>query len=291
MSGKSERNAYCEGIYSSLANLQVRKMSVPKIQIRPLTLNLRQEQPPLEPVRSNNHLGSLGPLGRFDRFGRFGRLVRLATLAMFSFGALTINFLGTACLIQPALAQGSPLPGSANYKPASSAPVPGASGFNKPMSAEETMRSRYKSLPITAADAKIRLEELRSALEMGTPARELQERVLELGEWLTDAADAHYRMYQAFAKSELTKNQAASEKQLNQSFSQLKREAQLLKADLLIKQGRAPEALSPLVEIVVNDPRSQTGQAAYKKLTELGFSRDVGEDKQISGLETAKPAK
>lgn len=285
MSGKSERNAYCESIYSSLANLQVRKMSVPKIQIRTLTLNLRQEQPPLEPVRSNNHLEPLGPLGRF------GRLVRLATLAMFSFGALSINFLGTACLIQPALAQGSPLPGSANYKPASSAPVPGASGFSKPMSAEETMRSRYKSLPITAADAKIRLEELRSALEMGTPARELQERVLELGEWLTDAADAHYRMYQAFAKSELTKNQAASEKQLNQSFSQLKREAQLLKADLLIKQGRGPEALSPLVEIVVNDPRSQTGQAAYKKLTELGFSRDVGEDKQISGLETAKPAK
>lgn len=268
MSGKSERNAYCESIYDSLAKLQVSKL-----QVRPLTLNLRQEKPPLEP---NNCLRRHGGL---------------ATLAMVSFGSLSINVLGTACLIQPALAQGSPLPGSANYKPASSAPVPGASGFNKPMSAEETMRSRYKSLPITAADAKIRLEELRSALEMGAPARELQERVLELGEWLTDAADAHYRMYQAFAKSELTKNQAASEKQLNQSFSQLKREAQLLKADLLIKQGRGPEALSPLVDIVVNDPRSQTGQAAYKKLTELGFSRDVGEDKQISGLETAKPAK
>ena len=136
MSGKSERNAYCESIYDSLAKLQVSKL-----QVRPLTLNLRQEKPPLEP---NNCLRRHGGL---------------TTLAMVSCGSLSINVLGTACLIQPALAQGSPLPGSANYKPASSAPVPGASGFNKPMSAEETMRSRYKSLPITAADAKIRLEE------------------------------------------------------------------------------------------------------------------------------------
>ncbi|MBX9938927.1 MAG: hypothetical protein K2Y32_06715 [Candidatus Obscuribacterales bacterium] len=283
MSGKSERNAYGKSIYNSLANKHARSS----------TLNLGQEKHQLEPVKIKNLTGS-----RWFSLG--------TTLAMVGLGSLGVDFLGSASLIQPGLiqpglilpgfiqpvlAQGSPLPGSANYKPASSAPVPGSNGFNKPMSPEETMRSRYKSLPITAADAKIRLEELRSALEMGTPPRELQERVLELGEWLTDAADAHYRMYQAFAKSELTKNQAASEKQLNQSFSQLKREAQLLKADLLIKQGRGPEALSPLVEIVVNDPRSQTGQAAYKKLTELGFSRDVSEDKQISGLEAPKPAK
>lgn len=278
MSGKSERNAYCKRNCNSLANKQARST----------TLNLGQEKQQLEPMRS-------------EKFTVSRWFSRGTALAMVVLGSLGVDFLGSASFMQPcrpfssllqeASAQGSPLPGSANYKPTSSAPVPGSSGFNKPLSPEETMRSRYKSLPITPADAKIRLEELRSALEMGTPPRELQERVLELSEWLTDAADAHYRMYQAFAKSELTKNQAASEKQLNQSFSQLKREAQLLKADLLIKQGRGPEALSPLVEIVVNDPRSQTGQAAYKKLTELGFSRDVAEDKQISGLEAPKPAK
>lgn len=208
----------------------------------------------------------------------------------------------------PALAQGSPIPGAnrpvtADYNSAGQfpqgsgnrAPVPGMNQPNSLIQPSQPAqaRSRYMQLPLTVVDAKTRLDELR--LLLTSQPKEAQERIYEMCEWLADGADAHYRMYQAFAKSDLTKVQAANEKQLNQSFSQLKREAQLLKADLLIKQGRAPEALNPLVEIVIADPRSLTGQNAYKRLVELGFSKEASEEAQISGLMpaavTGKPAK
>ncbi|MBI5174296.1 MAG: hypothetical protein HY986_15540 [Candidatus Melainabacteria bacterium] len=231
-----------------------------------------------------------------------GTLEDLRVLSLLS--VAVISLVQTA----PALAQGSPIPG-ANRPPsveygtvgqvpqgsASRAPVP---GMNQPNSLIQPTqpaqaRSRYMQLPLTVVDAKTRLDELR--LLLTSQPKEAQERIYEMCEWLSDGADAHYRMYQAFSKSDLTKTQAASEKQLNQSFSQLKREAQLLKADLLIKQGRAPEALNPLVERVIADPRSLTGQNAYKRLVELGFSKEASEEAQISGLlpgaPTAKSAK
>lgn len=232
-----------------------------------------------------------------------GTLEDLRVLSLLSMAV--ISLVETA----PALAQGSPIPGanrqaSLDYSAAgqvpqggsiSRAPVPGMnqpSGLIQPAQPGQA-RSRYMQLPLTVVDAKTRLEELR--LLLTSQPKEAQERIYEMCEWLSDGADAHYRMYQAFSKSDLTKTQAASEKQLNQSFSQLKREAQLLKADLLIKQGRAPEALNPLVEIVIADPRSNTGQNAYKRLVELGFSKEASEEAQISGLmpgaPTAKSAK
>jgi|GEM_PF-494714 len=215
----------------------------------------------------------------------------------------------STCL--PVLAQGSPVPGSSgssaeagstygsynSYQtlsggsspstsalaPAggSSAPVPGA-GRSLPLSAAaaavggraSTPGSKYRDLPLTVDSTKYRLDELRAMLAVSRP-QDMQDSVQELCEWLNDAADAHYRMYLSFAKSDQTKAQANSEKQLNLRFGQLKREAQLLRADLLIKQLRAPEALSPLVDIVVADPRSSTGQNAYKRLVELGFSQGV----------------
>jgi hypothetical protein len=235
---------------------------------------------------------------------------RLLSGTKFSFvPALTAAL---AASILPALAQGSPVPGgggaaapyAGQYAPAStnygaygqsaqasqtagttaaaSAPVPGA---GHTAAAANTggkgPNSKYRELPITADSAKYRLEELRSMLAVTRP-QDMQENVQELCEWLNDAADAHYRMYLAFAKSDLTKTQAGTEKQLNQHFSQLKREAQLLRADLLIKQMRAPEALAPLVDIVVADPRSNTGKEAYKRLVDLGFSQAANPPAQPS---------
>ena len=196
---------------------------------------------------------------------------------------------------QAAMAQGSPVPGGAegsstygSYSayPASgasaagaapSAPVPGG-GRTQPISAAATAvggrPNKYRDLPLTVDSTKYRLDELRAMLSVSRP-QDMQDSVQELCEWLNDAADAHYRMYLSFAKSDQTRSQANSEKQLNLRFGQLKREAQLLRADLLIKQLRAPEALAPLVDIVVADPRSTTGQNAYKRLVELGFSQAV----------------
>ena len=53
----------------------------------------------------------------------------------------------------------------------------------------------------------------------------------------------------------------------------------------MIKQCRFPEALGPLVDIVVAEPKSTTGQEAYKRLQEIGFAEEVepkSESKAIS---------
>lgn len=173
--------------------------------------------------------------------------------------------------IEESWAQGSPIPG-ANV-PVESAPQPGV-GTLQQAPAGGQRKGRYHQLPLTAVEAKQRLDELRVALSVSRP-QDVQDGIFEMVEWLQDAADAHYRMSTAFAKSDLTRREAASERQLTSKFGQLKREAMLLKADLLIKQNRAPEALSPLVDIVIADARGATGQAAYKRLQELGFSQEL----------------
>lgn len=195
----------------------------------------------------------------------------------------------------PALSQ-SPVPGGGSYSGGSnSAPVPGAHMQTAGAvggAGQTTGKSRYQQLPLSPADAKAQLDELKVLLLTGNP-KDVQDKIFGMCEWLSDGADAHYRMYQAFSKSELTKTQAAAEKQLNQKFSNLKREAQLLKAELLIKQNRAPEALAPLVEIVIANPSSTTGQTAYKRLCDLGFSQEAPESgvEQISGAPQTKAAK
>jgi hypothetical protein len=136
----------------------------------------------------------------------------------------------------------------------------------------------YNRLPINDLDARTRLDELRQLL-LTNPApgapQNLKASIFDLVDWLQDAADAHWRMSQAFAKSEITQREALAEKLLNNSFSQLKREALLLKADLLIRENRCPEALNPLVDIVIADPRSSVGKEAYKRLINLGFSKEL----------------
>lgn len=197
---------------------------------------------------------------------RFSPLQTVSLVATLSIIA-TIGKIG----IEEAWAQGSPIPG-ANV-PVDSAPQPGL-GVPQLGPASGQKKGRYHQLPLTAVEAKQRLDELRVALSVSRP-QDVQDGIFEMVEWLQDAADAHYRMSTAFAKSDLTKREAASERQLTSKFGQLKREAMLLKADLLIKQNRAPEALSPLVDIVIADARGATGQAAYKRLQELGFSQEL----------------
>ncbi|MBS1989489.1 MAG: hypothetical protein JSS83_03170 [Cyanobacteria bacterium SZAS LIN-3] len=233
----------------------------------------------------------------------------LQTRYSLAFTAALAAGLGLAATIGPALAQGSPLPGggaptpdysgyqvqtqppSAGAAPTASAPVPGgghaaSTGAAAATGRSNTPGSKYRDLPLTVDSTKYRLDELRAMLAVSRP-QDMQDSVQELCEWLNDAADAHYRMHLAFAKSDLTKSQANSEKQLNLRFGQLKREAQLLRADLLIKQLRAPEALAPLVDIVVADPRSSTGQQAYKRLVELGFSQAIAAPEAAAAATTA----
>lgn len=194
-------------------------------------------------------------------------------------GVVVLTLLSTA----PLQAQGSPPPGG-------SAPLPGRAAQSQyeessapaysagaPTASAPGGRGRYRQLPLTAVDAKQKLDELRNLLSASRP-QDVQDSIYEMVDWLQDAADAHYRMANAFAKADTTKREAASERQMTSRFGQLKREALLLKADLLIKQRRAPEALAPLVDIVIADPKGATGAAAYRRLQELGFSQELPSD-------------
>lgn len=220
---------------------------------------------------------------------------------MLKAGSIAIGLASLALMPVAALAQGSPVPGQNNSymspqgsygsqsSPSSSAgygqaPVPGAapnqylinSGVSgSPVAASaKAGKGAYSKLPLNVDDAKVRIAELRNLLAVSS-AKEVQDSVFQLCEWLSDMADAHWKLSLALGKNDSMKAAAAQEKQSAVKFSSLKHEAGLLKAEILIKQNRLPEALGPLVDIVVAEPKSVIGQAAYEKLKEIGFAEEA----------------
>lgn len=180
---------------------------------------------------------------------------------------------------------GSPIPGgwngaSAPADQASSAPIPGADSVQAGApshnfsSGVPAATSKYAQLPLSIFDAKSRMTELRT-MAGSSRAQDVLEAVNRLSEWLGDMCDAHNKMASVFGKHEQTKNQALAERQAVSRFSSVRNQAQLLKAELLMQQHRYPEALTPLVDIVIAEPTSATGLAAYGKLKELGFVEDA----------------
>jgi hypothetical protein len=179
---------------------------------------------------------------------------------------------------QVAAQQSSPLPGSAvNYQ------------------GSPAKKTSYQLLPISASEAKTRIDELKTLMLISRP-QAIQEQIYNLCDWLTEMYEAHNKLANAFGRQDETKQNAQTERVTAQKFRQLKNEAQLLKAELLIKQNRSPEALGSLVEIITADPKSATAKIAYQHLQELGFSENVPEPSQIvkeagEHTEAAKPAK
>lgn len=166
---------------------------------------------------------------------------------------------------------GAPSGISAQAPTPAAVPLPGNNPQNQAPGSFRKLT--YDQLPLTPYDAQDRLVDLSNALGNVRP-NDIQQSILELCEWLQEMADYHYKLTQTFSKSEATKVQADSERQLQRQFSSLKNQAQLLKAELFIRQHRLPEALTPLVEIIVQEPRTATGQRAYQRLKEIGFSQD-----------------
>lgn len=227
---------------------------------------------------------------------------RRLSAVTFSLG-LALAFYATMDL--SAIADSAPLPGMQSQTDNGSAfsdggaPLPGAPGnsnFFQNMSQTQQVATQkkapaqnkgnattngaapgaaaYSLLPITLEQAQSRITELREKLEVSQPSQ-MQESIYITCEWMQELANSHWKMYQVFDKNESTKAQAKEEKALALEFSKLKNRAKLLKADLLIKQQRIPEAIDPLVEIVVAEPTSGAGPDAYKRLVDLGFSKNV----------------
>jgi hypothetical protein len=148
------------------------------------------------------------------------------------------------------------------------------------------VQSKYQELPLSFDDAKIRLGQLK-LMAAGTRPQDALEHVNQFIRWLADIVDAHNKMSVAFNKTEATKSIGVNEKQMSTKFAHLRYESQLLKADLLIEEHRYPEALAPLVEIVLAMPSNPIGKAAYQRLQELGFSTT---DAAVSSATTATGA-
>lgn len=223
--------------------------------------------------------------------------------------SIAFALMALALMPTAARAQGSPVPGqSGSYGGAAvnsyastqtyaQAPVPGSApnnsyvstGGNSYTAPKAGTKSAYSKLPLSVDDAKVRIAELRNLLAVSRP-QDVQESVFQLCEWLSDMADAHWKLSLALAKNDSMKAASLQERQSAVKFSSLKHEAALLKAELFIKQNRLPEALSPLVDIVVAEPKSIIGQAAYEKLKEIGFSEQAGDAAYQSGDKpAAKP--
>ncbi len=207
--------------------------------------------------------------------------------------ALPSVIFGVVAVAGSACAQGaSPTPGMGSPQPTSAptyAPIPGglrpydaagsyggnAGGAGGASGGGAAPRGgapgSYSALPLNATDASLRLDELRSMMPSARP-KEFQEALSNYITWLSDVADGHWRMSTAFAKTEANKSQAEAEKQSALKFGGLKRQGMLLEAQFLVSQRRFPEAVSPLIEIVVSEPRTATGKAAYKLLQDIGFS-------------------
>jgi hypothetical protein len=134
----------------------------------------------------------------------------------------------------------------------------------------------YQMLPISLDEAKLRIEELRNLVAVSRP-QDVQDKVYAFCEWLVDMTEAHNRLSNVFSKQDSLKAQAQVEKNTAQKFAHLKNEATLLKAEVLIKQNRIPEAIGPLVDIVANEPKGSAGVAAYSRLKEIGFSEAAPE--------------
>ena len=232
------------------------------------------------------------------------RLHLCQALEFVSTHAVALTLLAALTLSLTASAQGgSPVPGGwtpvpINNDQSSSAPVPGSERLDASFSSGSTrglasgtsaQTSKYAQLPLSLFDAKSRMQELNTMASIAK-SQDVLEAVNRLSEWLGDMCDAHNKMANTFAKHDQTKSQATAERQAVQKFSQVRNQAQLLRAQLLINQHRFPEALTPLVDIVVAEPLSATGLSAYKKLRELGFSEDAAQASDAVQMTNAVPA-
>jgi hypothetical protein len=169
---------------------------------------------------------------------------------------------------------GSDAPASVGHPPGQPG-APASIGMPAPgMYPAQPGPANYRRLPINYQGAAVRLEELRNLMPNIKP-KEFQDMINDYLDWVGDLADGHWRIHQSFAKVDSMKDRAEVEKQTTLKFGQLKRQAMLLKAEFLIKENRHPEALQPLVEIVVAEPKTQTGDAAYTLLKQIGFSDEA----------------
>lgn len=93
--------------------------------------------------------------------------------------------------------------------------------------------------------------------------------------WLDTLIKAHNKLASAFARQEDTKPAYDNERALSSNLYRIKDQVLYHKAQILVKEKRATEAINILVDIAAVEPKSELGQQAYNKLKQMGFSPEI----------------
>lgn len=124
-----------------------------------------------------------------------------------------------------------------------------------------------------------KLEEATGLLKEGKFS-EAEKLINSTKDWLIEATETHYHLYQALSKQEKdSKVIEASkiEKAHALDFGQLRDQSYYILAKAYIGQSREKEAIKPLLSIIKSQANTGLGKEAYKLLNEIKFSDKIKE--------------
>ena len=96
--------------------------------------------------------------------------------------------------------------------------------------------------------------------------------LLGVKNWLTDASENHYKLFQTFSKNQKKTKSAKLEKAHALDFANARDRCYFLLEKKYISQKKIKDAVMLLVEIVSSQPDTEIGNSAYKLLQEIKFS-------------------
>ena len=167
-------------------------------------------------------------------------------------GIITIVFTGTLFLSAlNAYSQTSP-----NQEP----------NVNQPVSVQEDLQNQL-GLIYTVK----KLDEARKLIEEGNYG-EAKRILVEAKNWLTDATEFHYNLFQTFSKQQKNNGLAKIEKAHASDFGNARDQAYFLLAKAYIGENKPRKATGLLIEIIKSQSGSTLSEQAYKTLQEIKFS-------------------
>ena len=149
------------------------------------------------------------------------------------------------------------------YSQAESNPPP---NVNQPVSVQEDPQNQL-GLIYTVK----KLDEAKKFIEDGNYG-EAEKILTEAKNWLTDATEFHYNLFQAFNRQQKNIGLAKIEKAHAADFGHVRDQSYFLLAKIYIGQNKLREAANMLVEIIKSQSGSILSEQAYKTLQEIKFS-------------------
>ena len=116
-----------------------------------------------------------------------------------------------------------------------------------------------------------KLDEGRKLIEEGNYT-EAEKILLDSKNWLTDATEFHYSLYQLYNRQQKNIHLAKMEKAHAADFGHARDQSYILLAKSYIGQSKLKEAVVLLVEIIKSQNGTMLSEQAYKTLQEIKFS-------------------